>query len=52
MKKDFSYNPKLSDNIIGGKVAMIVNKRIYTWDLKKGELLFQSPVYPDIRTFF
>ena len=50
-KKDFSYNPKLSDNIIGGKVAMIVNKRIYTWDLKKGELLFQSPVYPDISYF-
>ena len=50
-KKDFSYNPKISDNIIGGKTAMIINKKIYTWDLKKGKFLYQSAMFPEISSY-
>lgn len=50
-KKDFSYSPKISDNIIGGKTAMIINKKIYTWDLKKGEFLYQSATFPEISSY-
>lgn len=50
-KKDFTFRPKLSDNIVGGKTAMIVSKSIYTWDLKKGKILFQSELFPDISPY-
>jgi signal transduction histidine kinase len=50
-KTDFNFNPKISDNIIDGKTALLINKKIYTWDLKKGELLFQSVTIPEISSY-
>lgn len=51
-RKDFTFLPKISDNIIDGQVALIVNKKIYKWDLKKGSLLFESAAFPDISPYF
>lgn len=50
-KKDFTYAPALGDNIINGQAAFIVDKRIYTWDLKKGVLRFRSALIPEISHF-
>ncbi|MEP7142217.1 MAG: ATP-binding protein [Ferruginibacter sp.] len=45
-----SFRPRLSDNIINHKVALLVNSNLYLWDLQKGKFLYQSAtvanVYP------
>lgn len=50
-KKDFTHTPAICDNIINGQAAFIVNKRIYTWDLRKGMLRFRSAVLPEISNY-
>ena len=50
-KRDFNLEPRLGDNIIDGKAVMIVNKKIYSWDLKNGRVLYQSAPFPDISPY-
>lgn len=53
---DFSsntdYRPKVSDNIINHKTALLIKSSIYLWDLQKEKLVSQSESIPDISPFF
>jgi len=44
--------PKLSDNIINHKVALLINYRLHLWDLKHKKLLYQSASIAGISYFF
>lgn len=50
-KKDFTNAPAMSDNIVNGQAAFIVDKRMYTWDLKKGVMRFRSEAFPEISRY-
>lgn len=44
--------PKFSDNIINHKVAILLDSKLYLWDLQKGKLVAQSPEIPKAARHF
>lgn len=46
------FNLKISDNILNGKVGMLVNNRLYLCDLRQSKVLYQSALILNISPFF
>jgi len=42
------YRPRLVNNIINHRAAMLVNASFYLWDLKEGKMLYKSDSIPDV----
>ncbi len=48
---DFNYRPRISQNIINHKTALIVNGSAYLWNLAERKMLFKSEPLPGISSY-
>jgi signal transduction histidine kinase len=46
------FSPRISENIINHKVALLIDYTLYLWDLKQGNLVFYSRAFPDASGYF